>query len=109
GGNTWAGLYFAILDIGALFCAFLWFFPLSIARKLLPTMREPRSEHAIGEPVALSLGLTLIGICLLASALVDTTYWLTIIIRSRQIKDIPMEWTHQQVASMVATAAQLLL
>ena len=109
GGKTWASLYIVILVIGALFCAFLWFFPLSIARKLLPTMREPRSEHAIGERVALSLGLTLIGVWLLASALVDATYWLTIIIRSKQIKDIPMEWTHQQVASMVATVAQLLL
>jgi len=61
-GLAWAGLFIAILVIGGLFCAFLWFFPLSVARKLLPVMHEPRSEQVIGAPVALSLGLTLIGI-----------------------------------------------
>ena len=108
-GLAWAGLFIAILVIGGLFCAFLWFFPLSVARKLLPVMHEPRSEQVIGAPVALSLGLTLIGIWLLATALVDASYWLTVFVRSRQPKDMPIEWTPQQIASMVATAIQLFL
>jgi hypothetical protein len=108
-GKGWAGLYIAVLVLAGLLCAFLWFFPLSIARKLLPVMREPRSEQAIGAPVALSLGLTLIGIWFLASALVDVSYWLTIFIRSKQDNGIPVEWTPKQIASMVATLTRLLL
>ena len=108
-GKAWAGLYIAILIFACLLCAFLWFFPLSIARKLLPVMREPRSEQVIGAPVALSLGLTLIGIWFLADALVSVLYWLTLFIRSKQVNGIPVEWTSKQVASMVATLTRLVL
>ena len=108
-GVVWASVFIAVLVICALICAFLWFFPLSIARKLLPAMREPRSEQAVGERVALSLGLTLIGVWFFASALTDATYWLVLVIRSKQLKDIPMEWTDKQIASMAEVAVQLLL
>ena len=107
--GSWTGIYIAILVGAGLICAFLWFFPLSIARKLLPVMREPRSEQALGAPVALSLGLTLIGVWLLATALVDASYWLTLIIRSKQMNGVPVEWTPQQVASMVADFTRLFL
>jgi hypothetical protein len=108
-GKASAGLYIAILVFAGLLCAFLWFFPLSIARKLLPVMREPRSEQAISSPVALSLGITLLGIWFFADALVSALYWLTLFIRSKQANGIPVEWTSKQIASMVATLARLLL
>jgi hypothetical protein len=108
-GKLWPGLYIALLLFAALLCAFLWFFPLSIARKLLPVMREPRSEQVIGAPVALSLGITLIGIWFLADALVSVMYWLTLFISSKQANGIPVEWTPKQIASMVATLGRLLL
>jgi hypothetical protein len=102
-------IYVSILVGAALVCTFLWFFPLSVARKLLPVMREPRSEPAAGAPTALSLGLTLIGVWFLATGLVNASYWLTLIIRSRQMHDVPVEWTHKQVASMVADLTRLFL
>ena len=108
-GMTWVGLYAIVLIISLLFCAFLWFFPLTIARKLLPVMREPRSEEAIGSSTAFSLGLTLIGIWFFASALVDASYWLTLFVRSKQISDIPFEWTHVQIARIIGTAVELLI
>jgi hypothetical protein len=111
-GTALAGLYIAILAVGALFCGLLWFFPLSVARKLLPVMRESRSEETISAPVGLSLGLTLIGVWLFATALVDASYWLTLLIRSKQmtqLADVPVEWTHEQVGNMVSTAIQLFL
>jgi hypothetical protein len=107
--KAWAGLYIVVLVVAGLFCAFLWFFPVSIARKLLPVMREPRSEHVIGAPVALSLGLTLIGIWFLADALVNVSYWLTLFLLSKQTGGVPVEWTPKQVASMLATLTRLLL
>ena len=108
-GMTWVGLYAIVLIISLLFCAFLWFFPLTIARKLLPVAREPRSEEAIGSSSALSLGLTLIGVWFLAGALVEASYWLALFVRTRQISDIPFEWTHVQIARIIGTAVELLI
>lgn len=108
-GMTWAGLYVTVLIISLLFCAFLWFFPLTIARKLLPVMREPRSEEALGSSTALSLGLTLIGIWFFANALIDASYWATLFVRSKQISDIPFEWNYEQIATMIATTVKLVI
>ena len=108
-GATWASLYISILVGAGLICGFLWFFPLSIARKLLPVMREPRSEQALSAPVALSLGLTMIGVWFFATALIDASYWLTLLIRSKQMHDVPVEWSHKQIASMVADFTRLFL
>jgi len=106
-GMTWVGLYVLVLVVGLLLCAFLWFFPLTVAKKLLPVMREPSPEVAIGSPTALSLGLTLIGVWFFANALVDSSYWLTLLVRSKQIGNTPIEWTPEQIASMIATVVEL--
>ena len=108
-GMTWVGFYVFVLIVGLLLCAFLWFFPLTIARKLLPVMREPRSEEPIGFPTALSLGLTLIGAWLFANALVDASYWLTLFVRSKQVGNVSVEWAPEQIASMIATLVELII
>lgn len=109
GEMQWVGLYVIAWVVSASFCAFLWFFPLSVARKFLPAMREPRSEQAIGAPVALSLGLTLIGVWFFAAALVDATFWTALLVRSKQAGAMPVEWTNEQIANMTATAMQMFL
>lgn len=49
----------------------LWFFPLTIARSLLPVMKEPQPTHGMNGEMALSVGITLIGLWLAAGSLVD--------------------------------------
>ena len=95
--------------LGLAFCACLWFFPLTVARKLLPAMREPRSETAMNGSVALSVGLTLLGVWVLTSALPDAIYWITLFLLSRRIDAGAMEWQHDQIANIIATAGQLAL
>ena len=90
-------------------CAYLWFFPLTVARKLLPAMREPRSETAMNGSVALSVGLTLLGVWVLTSALPDAIYWVILFLHSRRIDAGPIEWQHEQIANMIATTGQLAL
>jgi len=99
-------LVFALLLI---LTALLWVFPLTVARKLLPVMREPRSEPALDSSVALSIGITLIGLWFLANAIIDSAYWLTLIIRASRTDEIPFEWSHEQIANMVATGVELLV
>ena len=93
----------ALLSITAL----LWFFPLTIARKLLPVMKEPRSEHALDASTSLSIALTAIGIWFLANAIVDATYWLILYSRVHNSDVTGFEWTPDQLANMAATIIEL--
>ncbi|MFC5571575.1 hypothetical protein ACFPN1_16085 [Lysobacter yangpyeongensis] len=106
-GMGWSALYTALLTGLLLFIGFLWFFPLTIARKLLPVMREPRSETALDSSTALSVGITLIGLWFLASAIADASYWIALLIRVAQTDAIGFEWSQEQIANMVATVVQL--
>ncbi len=97
------------LFAGLAVCALLWTFPLTIARRLLPAMREPRSERAIDARVATTLGITLLGLWLLANAVLDAIYWLTFAVRAREAGVYPDHITPDQWASIVTTAAEFVL
>lgn len=106
-GMSWSALYALVLVALLLFVAFLWFFPLTVARKLLPVMREPRSENALDASAALSVGITLIGLWFLASAVADASYWAALVVRVAQTAPPGFEWSLEQVAGMVATVVEL--
>ena len=105
---VWAGLYVLALLVSLALCAFLWFFPLTIARKLSPVMKEPRSDQAINASVGLSLGLTLIGIWFLAEGTIGAVYWLALIVRTKQhVEQLDFEWSPEQLASMASTVFEV--
>ncbi|MGH8085442.1 MAG: hypothetical protein ACREPV_09220 [Lysobacter sp.] len=109
-GIVWASLYGFILILGFFVCVLLWFFPLSVARKLLPVMHEPRSEQSLDASTAMSVGITLIGIWVMAFGLVDAIYWIVLFVRAQQVDTTAyFEWLPDQIAGMVATAAEVLL
>jgi hypothetical protein len=108
-GVGWASLYAIIMVVLLIFTAFLWFFPLTIARKLLPVMRESRSATALDSSVVLSIGITLIGLWFLANSLSDASFWLALIVRTTQIGTTGFEWSHEQIAKMVSTAVELVI
>ncbi len=96
-----------VLILALLVCLLLWFFPLTVARKLLPVLREPRSEQAMDSSAALSVGLTLIGVWVMSYSLGDAGYWLTLLVRTQQIDAAQFEWSHEHFAGMVSTFVQL--
>ncbi len=98
-----------VLASSAAVCAVLWFFPLTIARKLLPAMSEPRSETSMSGSVALSVGLILLGVWVLAYALPDAIYWATLFVLTRQADAAYFEWGQEQIASIATTVAELAL
>lgn len=102
-------MVFGVLVTGLLLCAALWFFPLTIARKLLPVMRESRSEQAMDAPIALSVGLVLIGVWVMANALTDAVYWLILFWRTKQFDAAMYQWSPEQIAGVVATAAEIFI
>ncbi|MBC9071767.1 hypothetical protein IAI53_07285 [Thauera sp. CAU 1555] len=108
-GIGWAIAYVVMLSIALLVCALLWRFPVTVARNFLPVMREPRSERSLDSSVAMSVGLTLIGVWVMAYGISDAIYWLTLFARSRQIGVGVLEWQPDQIADMAATAVELAL
>lgn len=109
GVTAWSLSFVLAWVLTLLFCAALWVFPLTVARKLLPVMREPRSEQAIGASVALSLGLTLIGVWVLAFAVSSGIYWLTMILQVRELAATGYDWQPEQVANIVATLVEFVI
>lgn len=103
-------LWAASLLVVVLVCVALWFFPLTIARKLLPVMKEPRSEQAVDASVGLSLGLTLIGVWFFAEGLLSAVHWVTFASMTRHANDMyAFSWDPDQVASMALTGFQIVL
>jgi hypothetical protein len=84
----------------------LWFFPLSVARKLLPVMKEPRSEPNVGADTLFSLGLMMMGLWLLANAITDGVYWAAMLMAMRATGMPLSDLTPDQKAAMVTTVAE---
>lgn len=101
--------YVLVLVVALGTCALLWMFPLSVARRLLPSMREPRSEQSIDSRLAMSLGIALIGLWFLAGAILDSIYWLVFALQMKKLGMGSQHLTHDQWASIAATAAQFVL
>lgn len=59
--------------------ALLWYFPLTVAGKLLPVMKEPKPPVDPVSRTALELALTAIGFWVLATVLADLTYWIALL------------------------------
>lgn len=87
----------------------LWFFPLTVARALLPVMKEARSEETAGPGLLASLALSLMGVWLLARALVDGVYWgLLAMLAPRDGQGIP-HFMPQDIANVGATAVEAVI
>lgn len=111
-GMGWAWLYALVLIITFCTCLLFWRFPLTIARKLLPVMKEQRSEESIDASVGLSLGLTLLGVWFLAQGLLDSLYWLSLTFQFKSLAEaqqVGHEWQPDQMASMTVTIFELII
>lgn len=95
-----------VLLSGAVLCVLLWVFPLTIGRRLLPVMKEPRSESRLCPSTTLSLGLTLVGIWMLATAIPDTVYWAAFVYAKQNIMGDHYPLEPDQLAAIWATAAE---
>jgi hypothetical protein len=102
---TLTAVLLAVLATAAL----LWFFPLTVARKLLPVMKEPRSEPAVGVSTAFSLALTIMGMWFLGNAIVDVAYWLMLFAHVHGSDMRGFELTPSQEGSIAATVVRLML
>jgi len=89
--------------------ALLWYFPLTIARKLLPVMKEPRPASVVDGPTLFSLALMILGVWFLANAVIDLGYWAVLF--SSLGGSVPEEFglTVEQKGSLLSTVLELLV
>jgi hypothetical protein len=92
------------------FAAFLWFFPLTVASKLLPVMREPRPALRADAIEVEGIAFTLLGLWLLAGAISDAIYYATFLLVVSRMDAPPWDVTPPEtVAGLISTGAQLLI
>lgn len=91
-------------------CAVLWFFPVSIASKLLPSYSlsaEPGNPNRLEEWQ--TLGVICIGLWGLSRAIPAATYWVTLMNLSFSGDAAVSELSSDQKAGMVATGVEILI
>jgi hypothetical protein len=87
----------------------LWYFPLSIARKLLPAMRDS------GQPITLqgkdiqAISLTILGVWVLAQSISDAAYWVALVQFMGRSEYPAIAFTPSQKASIVRNAIEFAL
>ncbi len=86
----------------------LWFFPLTVARMLLPVMR---AESRVAVPTAWDeIALSVMGVWLIASALWSISYWLVFLIVARSAEHVGrIQYSPEHMAEMAATIVELVL
>jgi len=89
--------------------ALLWYFPLTIARKLLPVMKEPKPASVVDGPTLFSLALMILGVWFLANAVIDLGYWGMFL--SRIWGSVPDDFglTVEQKGGLLSTALELVV
>jgi hypothetical protein len=98
----------AVIAVLLLVALALWFFPLTIARKLLPVMREPRAAAAIDARLALSLGIALIGVWFATAAVRPLIMSAGLYLLNRGLSD-EAGANPQELVQIGSYSAQLLL
>lgn len=88
--------------------AFLWFFPLTIARKLLPVARDSGTVPLAQTPNLQALAFSVLGAWVLASALSDALYWVVFFAYSERA-GVDYALSAQHVAGVVAALAEVLI
>lgn len=108
-GPHLVGAALANAAIGVTTAALLWFFPLTIARKLLPVLHEPRPPlSASGQDIE-DTAIFVLGLWVLAGAIPDAAYWGLFLQQVNQPGFAELTLPPEQFAAIVTTGVELVL
>jgi len=91
------------------FAAVLWYFPLTIARKLLPSLRDAGAALSPQGLRVQEMAIVVLGLWVLASALPDTSYWLSLVLFTSGAGYESFSWLPENKANIVATAVEIVI
>lgn len=87
--------------------AALWFFPLTLAHKLLPAMREPKEPLGAPAREVEVVAFTVLGLWLLAQVISDASYWFILAWQMQREPYEDMAWSADNIASVATTVVEL--
>jgi hypothetical protein len=87
--------------------ALLWFFPLTVSRSLLPVVKQPLPALSPDARTFEEVGLTLIGIWLVAMALSDAAHWTLFAAMMARTDDQTIWLSPDQKANIIVTFLEL--
>lgn len=97
--------FFASLGLAAL----LWYFPLTVARKLLPVMKDSGPDRSTGPSHLELLAFSILGAWVLAGALSDATYWFAFALVTNGSEYGEVQLGAENIASIWTTVIELLI
>lgn len=103
------GLSVAATLLPLAIAAYLWFFPVTVARKLLPSMRDSGPSLPGSPRLLQEVAFSVLGLWLLASALPDVLYWAAMLNFRSDPAYGGLVLSADEKASMVATGFELVL
>lgn len=98
-----------IMVLTLAFAAVLWYFPLTIARKLLPSLRDAGTPLSPAGQQVQEVAIIVLGLWVLASALPDTAYWLSMVMFTSGAGFEAFTWLPENKANIVATALEVVI
>lgn len=98
-----------IMALTLAFAAVLWYFPLTIARKLLPSLRDSATPLSPAGHQVQEIAIVVLGLWVLASALPDTAYWLSLVMLTSGVGYEGFSWLPENKASITATAVEIVI
>ena len=107
GGLVYFSLPIAIPSILA--AVLLWYFPLTIARKLLPVMRDSGPSISVDKGDIAAIAFSVLGIWTLASAISDAAYWVVLLYGYLQQGMGLDAWAIRDKARLFAGIAQIVV
>ena len=108
GGDSSTNVVIVVVAVLILaLAAAIWFFPLTVANKLIP--RSTRTDH-IHVPIeqAESIGFSLLGLWVLTNSVPDSFYWIFMAFQASRPNSI-LELRASEYSYMVATAVEVIL
>lgn len=87
--------------------ALLWYFPLTVARKLLPAMRDSGSPITPGANNIAAIAFSVLGMWMLASAISDGVYWVVLLSGFFSQGTSPAYLSAREKARILGTVAQV--
>ncbi|VAX09329.1 hypothetical protein MNBD_GAMMA26-2558 [hydrothermal vent metagenome] len=87
----------------------LWFFPYTVASKILPNENPEKQAYSWNREEALTCGFIILGVYFLYYVISDAIYWLYISNYSLSFEDLPVELNADQLARIYATIVEFVI
>ena len=108
--NNVSFLFIFVLALFPILAAvLLWFFPLSVAAKIIPNIKAKDKAAPLSAPDIEIVAFSVMGLWVLTTAIPDTIYWVTFAFRLKNIDVGTLQLSPENIGSMASTVVELVI